>query len=168
VGRKAKKPLPPQGGSSFAPVRTSSTTQGGGLSPREGRSTRRGEKKKNRKPTKKSAAITLTLLPTEEGEDTISMAEVMKRATGRVDLTALNIEYFRPKRSKTGGLILEIPGENSALRADALASKLVEAMRDTKVRISRPIMWAELRVHNLVESATAEEVARVKGKKENM
>jgi hypothetical protein len=116
------------------------------------------------KPAKKSAAVTITLLPTEEGDEKISMAVVMKRAAGRVDLAALNIDYLRPKRSQTGGLILEIPGENSAPRADALASKLSEAMGDTKVRISRPTMWAEIRIHNLVESATVEQVAEAVAK----
>jgi hypothetical protein len=103
--------------------------------------------------------VTLTLLSTEEGEEKVTMAEVMKRAAGRVDL-ALKIDYLRPKRSQTGGLILEIPGENSAPRADALVSKLTEALGDTKVRISRPTLWAEFRVHNLVDSATAEQVAK--------
>jgi hypothetical protein len=116
-----------------------------------------GGKAKKGKPARKSAAV--TLFPTEEGEEKISMTEVIKRAVGRVDLSALNIDYLRPKRAKTGGLILEIPGENNAPRADALASKLAEAMRDTKVRVSRPTMWTEMRVHNLVDSASAEQVA---------
>jgi hypothetical protein len=105
--------------------------------------------------------VTITLLPTQEGEEVTSMAEVMKRAAGRVDLAALNIDYLRSKRSQTGGLILEIPGENSAPTADALASKLLEALGDIKVRVSRPIMWAELKVHNLVDSASAEQMAEV-------
>jgi hypothetical protein len=70
--------------------------------------------------------VTLTLLPEEEGEEKITMAEVMKRAAGRVDLAAFKIDYLSPKRSQTGGLILEIPAENSAPRTDALASKLTD------------------------------------------
>jgi hypothetical protein len=161
VGRKVKQLLPPQkGGGCSTPARASSTSlKSGGLSPSGGGPPKKRGSKRKGKPARKSAAVTLTLLPTEEGEDKVSMAEVMKRAAGRVNLAALNIDYLRPKRSKTGGLILEISGENSAPRADALAAKLAEAMGDTKVRISWPTMWTEMRVHNLVDSASAKDVA---------
>jgi hypothetical protein len=97
------------GDGSSGPARASCTTQkSDGLSPR-GRSPPVGRKAKKGKPARKSAAVTITLLPTEEGEEKISMAEVMKRTVGRVDLAALNIDYLRPKRAKTGGLISEIP-----------------------------------------------------------
>jgi hypothetical protein len=108
--------------------------------------------------------VTVTLFPTAEGEEVVTMAEVMKRATEKIDLAALDIEYLRPKRSQTGGLILEVPGENSGPRADALASKLSEALGDTKVQVSRPMMWAELRIHNLVNSASAEQIAEAVAK----
>jgi hypothetical protein len=53
----------------------------------------------------------ITLLPSGDGEEQISMAEVMKRAAERVDLAALNIDYLRPKRSQTGGPNSRDPGK---------------------------------------------------------
>jgi hypothetical protein len=160
VWRRAKRAQKQQKVGSPIPKKASFTPpKSGELSPNGGDLPNKGKNKGRSKPPKKSAAVTITLLPPEDGEEQVSMAEVMKRATNRVNLAVLNMDYLRPKRSQTGGLILEIPGENSTPRADALASKLSEALGDTKVRIARPTMWAELRVHNLVDSVSVDQVA---------
>jgi hypothetical protein len=92
------------------------------------------------------------------------MAEVMKRAVNRIDLAALKIDYLRPKRAKTEGLLLEVSGEDSAPRADALASKLAEVLGDTQVRVARPTIWVEIRVHDLLDSASSAEVVEAVAK----
>ncbi|EFN72274.1 Uncharacterized 50 kDa protein in type I retrotransposable element R1DM, partial [Camponotus floridanus] len=86
-------------------------------------------------------------------------AQVMEEATQKINIKDLGIEYLRPKRAKTGGLILEVPGENSAARADLLAAKLAEALGDKEgLRIARPITMAELRITGLDDAASTAKV----------
>lgn len=92
--------------------------------------------------------------------DTLTMAQVMEEATAKVNIKELGIEYLRPKRAKTGGIIFEIPVEESGPKADKLAGKLKEALSGREeIRISRPKTMAELRVSGLDDSATMEKVA---------
>jgi len=118
--------------------------------------------KKAKKPPRRTAAITLSLLPPPEGQqgETItSMAEVLKVAKEKIDLKEMGIEYLRPKRAVTGALILEVPGEGSSLKADNLAAKLSQVVRDLGVKVARPVKCVELRVTKLDDAATCENIA---------
>jgi len=56
-------------------------------------------------------------------------------------------------------MLLEVPGEGSANRADKLAQKLRKALSDTGASITRPVKCVDLRVAGLEMSTTSEEVA---------
>lgn len=106
--------------------------------------------------------VTIRPQPVAEGEQSSapSLTAVMQEATNKVDLKKLGIVYLRPKRAKTGGLILEVPGEESAPKADRLAEKLRETIGDNEeVKITRPTRTAEFRVSGLDDAATASRVA---------
>lgn len=112
----------------------------------------------NRRP-RQSAAVTITLLPPAEGADKPTMAGVLALASARINLAELGIEHLRPKRAVTGGLILEVPGQESAPRADALAERLRTALADEPVKVSRPVRRMDLRITGLDDAATAASVA---------
>jgi len=57
----------------------------------------------------------------------LSYAEIIKLARERINLKELGIENPRMRRAANGGVIIEIAGPESAVKADSLASRL----RDT-------------------------------------
>lgn len=110
----------------------------------------------------RGAAVVLTVPEDPEGKGP-TMADVLREATAKIDLEPLGIESLRPKRAMTGALILEVPGQDSAAKADELATKIREAVGD-RAKITRPMAKAEIRIAGLVESATAAEVAEAVAK----
>jgi len=87
-------------------------------------------------------------------------AETMKLAREKVNLRGLGIEGVRPRKSKTGALLLEIPGGDGATRAEALVKELREALKDREgVSVTRSIKTAEIRVNDIEDSVSAAEIA---------
>lgn len=87
----------------------------------------------------------------------MSYAETMSSAS-RTDLAELGIPEVRPKRAINWGLLLESPGPEGAARADALASKMREALGEEEGVIVS-IKMAEIRVRDLGAFATPGDVA---------
>lgn len=104
-----------------------------------------------------AAAITVTA---QGGEGGLSLKDAMSRVRENIRMEDLGIEEVNPKRAATGGLILEVPGPESAEKADRLAALMREVLEGTGVRVARPTKSAEIRVQGLDDSITPEEVAR--------
>ncbi|KYN16731.1 hypothetical protein ALC57_11006, partial [Trachymyrmex cornetzi] len=86
-------------------------------------------------------------------------AEVMRTAREKVDIDAMGIHDLRPRKSRTGALLLEIPGAESSTKADKLAEKLQQALEGQKdVLVSRPEKMADIRMKDLEESTTKEDI----------
>jgi len=83
----------------------------------------------------------------------------MAKARKKIKLGDLGIAYLRPKLAATGAMLLEVPGDGSAAKADLLAAKLREALAATGARVARPVKTEELRVTGLDDSITKEEIA---------
>jgi len=62
-----------------------------------------------------------------------------------------------PKRLR-GGILYEIPGQESGAKADKLAEALRALLEPKGVRVTRPVKLAEIRVTWLDDSVTPEEV----------
>jgi len=70
------------------------------------------------------------------------------------------IKTIRTKKTATGDLMFEIPGEDSARKANELASFLREVAKDEKgVRVTRPVKSVELRLTDLADFVTPEQLA---------
>jgi len=119
---------------------------------------RQSQQQQQRQPTFKRPPKTATIqVACPPGQ----CAETMRLARERVNIRSLGIEELRPRRARTGALLLEIPGANGATKADALAREMREALQDREgVIISRPIKTAEIRVKDLEDSISADEVAQ--------
>ena len=104
----------------------------------------------------KTAAVSLTAAAGRENE----FGRAMARAMSTVKVDELGIDKIRPKRSVTGGLLLEIPGAKAHAKAAALKAGLEKALRGTGVRLSCPQKHAELRILGLTELATPKSVRK--------
>lgn len=112
---------------------------------------------KTRRRPPKTAAVSIV-----SRNNNISYADILKEAKNRVDLQQLGIAETRIKRAITGGIIIELPGEQNNEKADALATSLRQAFQQTEnVSITRPTKKAELRLSGLDDSTTTQEVKTV-------
>jgi len=156
LGRKERRRTGEEGGpapgtrSGKADRRTGQQTHQ--LSPQQ-------EKRENqKKPTTlkklpRTAAVQITC---PEGE----AAKTMKLARERIKLEELGVRELRPRRARTGALLLEIPGADSNKLADTLAAKMREVLADEPgVVISRPVKTVEVRIRDIEDSISAEEIA---------
>ncbi|XP_024869086.1 uncharacterized protein LOC112452881 [Temnothorax curvispinosus] len=87
--------------------------------------------------------------------------ELLKEARSNINLAELGItKGLKPKRAMTGGLIIEIPGSGNSDKADKLAERLTQLFEGrSDVKVSRPMKTAEIRVLDLDDSVTAENLA---------
>lgn len=100
----------------------------------------------------RAAAVTLTCPPGQ-------YAEVLGKARKEIKLEELGVPALRPKRALTGALVLEIPGPDGAAKAKLLKDKLQAMVGEMEgVRVARPVKSVELRIKDLLEDTTEDEV----------
>lgn len=76
-----------------------------------------------------------------------------------ITLKDMGIEAIRAKKSMTGALLLEIPGEGSRKKAEELADKMREVLAGKEgVMITCPQKKGELRLKGLDQSVTQDDV----------
>jgi hypothetical protein len=85
-------------------------------------------------------------------------ANVLHKAQREVSLEGLGIPHLEIKRSRTGGYLLGVPGDNSGEKANRLADILLPIADPSGVRVTRPNKRADIRLFNLNSSASSEEV----------
>ncbi|XP_026746002.1 KH domain-containing protein 3-like [Trichoplusia ni] len=111
----------------------------------------------------RTAAVVLTITPEAEREG-LTYATVLTKARAGVDLNAMGIDMavdpIRIRKAQTGARVLQLPKNVGREAADEMAKKL-EAIYDGDVRVTRPVRCAELRVSNLDDSVTKEEIRDV-------
>lgn len=95
--------------------------------------------------TKKTAAITIT----SRGD--ITNKDIMIKAKREITLKDMGIENCQIRSGFTGGLVIEIPGDDAETKADNLAKKLREVFISEQVRVNRPRIKADLKSTGLDE-----------------
>jgi len=96
------------------------------------------------------------------GAEAPKVADVMRRMReGVPSVTAtFGIKEIRPKRLANGGMLLEIPGAQSASQADALAKHIRNVFPEgSGVRVSHLVRKVDLRLTGFDESFTPKEIA---------
>nr|XP_012218038.1 PREDICTED: uncharacterized protein LOC105669575 [Linepithema humile] len=92
----------------------------------------------------------------------ITYAEVIGLAREKISLSDLNISDTKIKRSITGGVIIEIPGENSDLKADLLLNSLHCLFKDRRgVKFRKPIKTSQIKLLGLDDSITLIEISKI-------
>ncbi|XP_011858112.1 PREDICTED: eukaryotic translation initiation factor 3 subunit A-like [Vollenhovia emeryi] len=130
------------------PETAAAANKAAGKAPREER--RKGEPPKRRTP--KSAAVAITFPEGQAGEG-------MRYLRSKINLEDLGIENIKHRRALNGATLLEIPGgEEAKAKADTLASHIKRVAEEKGVRVTRPTKRAEIRLKDLDESVTDEEI----------
>nr|XP_012217358.1 PREDICTED: uncharacterized protein LOC105669144 [Linepithema humile] len=92
----------------------------------------------------------------------ITYSEILRMARENISLSELNICDTKIKRSITGGILIEIPGEESDLKADMLLSRLRHLFKDTNgVKIRKPIKNSQLKLMGLDDSVSTSEICSI-------
>lgn len=122
--------------------------------PVEGRPPVRRQQPKVRLPRPPvSSAVTIT--GRAEG---FSYAEAIKSAREHINLENLGITTSRVRKALNGGLLIEVSGEDSRLKAEKLVTQLRSVLKDSAA-VSCPVKKRELTVVGFDESVTTEEIA---------
>ncbi|CAG9786581.1 unnamed protein product [Diatraea saccharalis] len=104
-----------------------------------------------------TTAVVLTIPPEVEAKG-LTYGEVLSRARKEIALPELGISGGVSNGSTaTGARILKVPGADSGAQADLLASKLRNLL-GASVEVTRPIKRTDLRVTELDDSVTSDEL----------
>lgn len=84
----------------------------------------------------------------------------MKEARA-IKLKDIGIDDIRCRKSVTGGMVIEIPGKENYNKAEKLEEKLKNMFQNRQdVRVNRPIKRSEMRIRDLDDSITPQEVIK--------
>lgn len=106
----------------------------------------------------RQAAVLISAAPVGEGERPASIGEVIAGVRSSIKLADFGIASLKPKKAVGGGILFEIPGQESGAKADKLAAALRPLLEPKGVRVARPVKLAELRVTGLDDSVAPEKV----------
>lgn len=95
------------------------------------------------------------LIKSRKGDETY--AQVLAKAKEKVSLRELEIDRTRVRKTATGGVLVEIYGNDTREKADRLANKLREEL-GSEMTVTRPERRKEILLKGFEESATAEEI----------
>ncbi|XP_018361447.1 PREDICTED: uncharacterized protein LOC108760142 [Trachymyrmex cornetzi] len=111
------------------------------------------------------------LLRCEEagGNSAPTYADVMRMARNKISLDELEISNTRIRKAQAGGLLIEIPGgEEASAKAEALVGRLKTVIAGSEfeksVSVIRPVQRAEVRLIDVDQSATVEEIVEAVSK----
>lgn len=86
-----------------------------------------------------------------------SYADALRKARSKISLKELNITMPKIRKGRNGATIIGITGDDNAVKADALANKIQEILKD-KALVTRPTIRGELKLTELEESITEDEI----------
>ncbi|GAB1859777.1 CCHC-type domain-containing protein [Camponotus japonicus] len=91
----------------------------------------------------------------------------MAEVRAKMNLSEVGIQGgITTRTAMSGALLIEVPGSESGPKADALASRMREVLKDKEgININRPIKKAEIRVRGLNCSIQKEEVVEAVAEK---
>lgn len=161
VGRKAKTRALKEAGAREAPKLVSTArAKGPAKTPGPANTKGQAKKKKARRRAPRTAAVVLTC---PKGQYAETMAEVR----AKIGLSEVGIQGGITTRiAATGAIVIEVPGSENGPKADALASRMREVLKDKEgVRVDRPTKTAEVRVRGLECSIKKSEVVEAVAEK---
>lgn len=87
-----------------------------------------------------------------------SYASALRSLRDKIALPDLKIENSHIRKAANRGIIIEIPGEEKAAKADKLKDKIMEVLGDT-AKVTRPKIKGEIRLIGIDDSVVPDEVA---------
>ncbi|XP_020296248.1 uncharacterized protein LOC109861146 [Pseudomyrmex gracilis] len=110
---------------------------------------RRGRRRRRRR----AAAVAIG----RAQDSNIPYADIMRAAKDKVSLKELGISNTRVQRDVGGGILVEIPGPEGAVKAERLVSALTPVL-EGKAVVTRPVQQGELRLTGLDASIDVSEI----------
>jgi len=104
------------------------------------------------------AAVLLSTDPSRKGDKPMALGEAIAAARSSIKLAEFGIDSLKPKKAAGGGILFEVPGEESGQKADKFAEALRTVLGPKGVRVTRPVKRVEMRVSGLDDSITPDEV----------
>jgi len=89
-----------------------------------------------------------------------SYAEALRTLREKISLPELEIEKSHIRKATSGGILIEIPGEDRNKKAEELKNRIAGVLGET-AKVTRPTVKREIRVMGLDDSVVPEEVADV-------
>lgn len=124
-----------------------------------------GKARRKRRQRERRAALTPAVVLTIEPkavQDGLTYKKVLELAKENINVAEMGIDMavnpIKVKRTQTGARILELPRNIGQEGADLMAERLRVIYNDGTVRVHRPIKCAELRVSDLDDSVTKEDL----------
>lgn len=85
---------------------------------------------------------------------------IIKKVKSSINIEEIGRRDIRIRRTATGSLLIQIAGEESKRKADALAEKMRKVVGE-EARVGRPSRMAEVRISGLDEDTTLKDVVTV-------
>lgn len=127
------------------------------LQPQDRQPSQSRQPRQPRRRPPKTAAVAI-----QRKGDKYNYVDILKEAKSKVNLQQLGIEDTRIRRAITGGIIIEIPGDQGSQKADTLTNSLRTVFTAAEdVTISRPTKRAELRISGIDDSTTPADVQAI-------
>jgi hypothetical protein len=105
----------------------------------------------------RTSAVTIT----EKERTNQTYAEVLAAARGGIPLDGVGIRSLNMRKTKTGGHVLELPGDRNREKATALATQPTRILDPNRVRVATPFRTAEAMVIGIGVSVTKEEIRNI-------
>ncbi|XP_026746636.1 uncharacterized protein LOC113507900 [Trichoplusia ni] len=165
--KKAPKTKAPEKSAAKPAKKTPPTQKQEGRKPSKGPKKESGRTRRRRMQRQRrlarTAAVVLTI--SEEGaQKALTYETVLREARETIDLKKMGVDMevdpIRIRRTQTGARVLELPQNVGREAADGMAEEL-RARYGGDVRVTRPVRCAELRVSNLDDSVTQQEILDV-------
>ena len=157
VGRKEKEAKRKKKRQEANAQRQQQNKQLGPADARKGQNQTKKDQKGDRTTIKppRRAAVALTVAPGSEKR----CEDVLAWARERISLSEIGVQNVKIRYTVAGGILMEIPGEGSADKADNLAERLKQVFPENgEVRVTRPAKKAEIRIGGLDGSIRPEEI----------
>jgi len=91
----------------------------------------RGQPTKPRPP--KQAAILLSVEPAKESSASVSLGDAVSGIRGSIKLSEFDIASLKSKKVAAGGILYEVPGQDSGAKADKLAEAFKALLLPTRI-----------------------------------
>lgn len=122
---------------------------------KDGNSTRPPDRKTEKSVVRKLPRTAVVALRVEKND--LTYAQILRTARENISLTEIGIESSKIRKGINGGLLIEVAGPEGNEKANKLAVKLKDILKEN-VAVTRPIIRAELRISGFDDSITSEEI----------
>ncbi|KAL6254307.1 hypothetical protein P5V15_014355 [Pogonomyrmex californicus] len=115
---------------------------------------RNSERNKSRAASPNVATISIIV----ENTASYVCVSILSKVREAIPLEEFDVLDTKVKRALSGGVLLELRGNNSSIKADLIMERMKNVFNDSKVNISKPIRTADVRLIGFDDSVSSLEI----------